>query len=349
MNKIVPRYQVKLGIVPTHLKFVGGLVPDEQGRLPRSSSDKLCVVECVSKLRQHSLVPIDCVQVPSFPGVHADDVSELVSELRALDLDVNYLLMVGGADPLNPADEDKVVAMLVEGLQSAERNQIRLVSSTSIETWMGSDSRPQLGAAFEAAVAQNVQVHTRALLESSSPSIQSWHIEFLREGEFQTFTDIKKCWNFVAAANAKLGRNFFKVLVDAAHCGDSHLNVSENGAVIEEIAAADALGVFHASAKTTRGCLSTDDGWIAALLTECARTGKLEHVFVEIFHHQDPALAGLRQLDSRHGVDTCDGRPYDQVVLDGLTDVARRLNNLVARGILPGVSLEPSGKNLLPP
>jgi hypothetical protein len=334
MNEIAKRYQVKLGLVPTHLKFVGGLVPDEQGRLPRTSAGKLIVVDNVASLMQQSRVPIDCVQVPSFPGVNADDVAELVAGLRELGADVNYILMVGGADPIKPADEDRVVAMLIDGLQSAERQGIRLVSSTSIETWMGADSTPQIGAAFEAAVAQNVKVHTRAFRESGVNNIDSWHIEFLRQGEFQTFTDIGKCWSFVSAANKALGRNFFKVLVDAAHCGDSSLSITENAAVIREIADADSLGVFHASAKTTRGCLSTDDGWIGALLTECATTGKLQHVFVEVFHHQDPALAGLRQLDPRHGVDTCDGRSYDQVVLDGLADVARRLNNLVNRGLL---------------
>ena len=26
---------VELGVVPTHIKFVGGLVPDGEGRLPR--------------------------------------------------------------------------------------------------------------------------------------------------------------------------------------------------------------------------------------------------------------------------------------------------------------------------
>jgi hypothetical protein len=335
MNGIVPRYQVKLGLVPTHLKFVGGLVPDGQGRLPRNGSNKLLVVENIALLLQLSRVPINCVQIPSFPGVNVDDVSELVAELRSLGVDVNYILMVGGADPLKVEDEDKVVAMLIDGLQSAERNGIRLVSSTSIETWMGVDSKPQIGEAFQAAVAQNAKVHTRAFRESGVTSVDSWHIEFLRQGEFQTFTDIRKCWSFVSSANEVLGEKFFKVLVDAAHCGDSSLNIAENIAAIHEIADADSLGVFHASAKTTRGCLSTDDGWIGALLTECARTGKLQQVFVEVFHHEDPALAGLRELDPRHGVDTCDGRSYDQVVLDGLADVARRLNNLVVRGLLP--------------
>ena len=176
------------------------------------------------------------------------------------------------------------------------------------------------GADFEAAVAQNVKVHTRAVNEADVKNIPAWHIEFLRGGEFQTFTDIGRCWKFVSAANQALGRNFFKVLVDAAHCGDSRLSIPENIELIDEIAAAGSLGMFHASAKTTRGCLTTDDGWIGALLAACAKTGSLETVFVEVFHHEDPALEGLRNLDPGHGVDTRDGRSYDEVVIDGLAD-----------------------------
>jgi hypothetical protein len=57
-------------------------------------------------------------------------------------------------------------------------------------------------------------------------------------------------------------------------------------------------------------------------------------VYVEMFDHEDPALEPLRQLEPGHGIDTTDGRSYTGVVADGLVDVARRLNNLVARGRL---------------
>jgi hypothetical protein len=39
-------------------------------------------------------------------------------------------------------------------------------------------------------------------------------------------------------------------------------------------------------------------------------------------------------MDSGHGIDTRDGRSYLEVTADGLTDIARRLNNLAARGFL---------------
>ncbi len=327
---------VSLGVVPTHIKFVGGLCPDESGRLPRGEDGRLLAVSETAALLEQSAVKFTSVQVSVFPGIEPADNDEMLEGLKALGLEVYLIIMVGGADPMKPEDEDKVVSMLVDGLSLAKKHGIAQVASTSIEEWMQAGAQPKEGAAFDAAVAQNVKVHTRAVREADllESSVKAWHIEFLRGIEFQTFTDIGKAWTFVKAANAELGTTFFKVMVDAAHCGDSVLNIPENEAIIDEIAAADALGMFHASAKTTRGCLTTDDGWIGALLAACAKTGKLEVVLVEVFHHEDPALEGLRQADVGHGIDTRDGRSYTATVVDGIENTARRLNNLVARGLL---------------
>lgn len=334
-NKISLNSNVSLGVVPTHLKFVGGLVPDENGRMPRDEDNKLVVVARMEGIKNRCPMPVDCVQVPYFPGLDDGDVKEMVLGLRDIGLDVHFILMVGGGDPMNPDDEDGVVEVLVNGLNAAKRNNIRHVSSTSVELWM-QDVEPKTGAEFVSAVDQNVKVHTRAVNEAGldDSSVVAWHIEFLRKGEFQTFTDLRKIWAFVQAANVAMGRPFFKALIDAAHCGDSDLSIAENQELIDRIAAEDAFGIFHASAKTTRGCLSTDDGWIAALLSACAKTGKLETVLVEVFHHADEALGELRNLEPGHGVDTTDGRTYDEVVIDGIVDMGRRLNNLVARGLL---------------
>ena len=237
---------------------------------------------------------------------------------------------------MDPADEDTVAPMLVAGLETAKQFGIEHVASTSIEEWMKPSAKTLTGAEFEAALAQNVKLHTRAVREAGvlDSNVKAWHIEFLRGIEFQTFTDVGKAWQVVKAANEELGQPFFKVLVDAAHCGDSDLSMEQNAEIVAEMASAGGFSMFHASAKTTRGCLSTDDGWIGNLLTACAKTGKLEVVLVEVFHHEDPALEGLRTADPRHGIDTRDGRTYRETLCDGLADVARRLNNLVARGML---------------
>jgi len=327
---------VQLGVVPTHVTFAGGFVPDESGRLPRADDGSLRVVTGMSQLVADSPVAIRNVQIILFPGVDTSDTDELVAGLRELGLDIHMIMMIGGADPMNPADEDAVVEMLVAGAEVAKRYDITQIASTSIEEWMAPDAKPKTGADFDAGVAQNVRAHCRAHREANlaDSCVEHWHIEFLRGGEFQTFTDIEKCWSVVAAANRELGEKFFKILVDAAHCGDSELDIPRNEEFIARIAEADELGIFHASAKTTRGCLTTDDGWIGALLAAAARTGKLEYVFVEIFNHEDPALEPLRNLGLGHSIDTTDGRSYHELVLHGLTDVSHRLNNFVSRGLL---------------
>ena len=336
-KKITLKPRIEFGVVPTHIRFAGGLAPDAQGKLPRGADGRLCSVAELAHLKEVAPVAINAAQVPIFPGLDLNDVEDLFGGIRALGIKPHMIMMVAGGNPMNPADEDTVVGMLVNGLRVAQQFGVEGVASTSIEEWMKPGAQPLTGAAFDAALAQVVRVHTRAVREANALGsvIKQWHIEFLRVTEFQTFTNIAKAWAMVQATNRALGAPFFKVLVDAAHCGDSGLSIDENIAVIREMAAAGGFSMFHASAKTTRGCLTTDDGWIGALLTACAATGKVETVLVELFDHQDPALEALRQADPRHGIDTRDGRSYTEAVCDGLADVAHRLNNLVDRGIMP--------------
>jgi len=282
---------ISLGVVPTHLTFASGIAPTESGDWPRDESGQIKILSYFRRLVAESPVSINCAQLSQFAGVQ-------------------FIMMVGEGDPMNPADEDTVVQLLVEGLKTAQKFGVSQVASTSLEAWMSGE----------------------AGVEDSC--IQAWQLEFLRSVEFQTFTDLGKAWDLVKVMNENIGKPFYKILVDAAHCGDSSLSVEENQSLIAEIGAAGALGCFHCSAKTTRGCLSTDDGWVGALLAAAAQTGTLTHVFVEVFHHEDPALASLREAVAGHGIDTTDGRSYDQVVADGLIDTVRRLNNLCQRGVL---------------
>lgn len=324
--------KIALGIVPTHIGFVHGLVPNEKGELPREADGRIAVVAEMDRICTISKVRPSCVQVSIFPGTADSEIAEMMTGLKGLDLAVHLIMMVGGANPMDPADEDSVVSQLLPSLRAAQKYGAVSVGSTSIEEWMNGPDNMDL----DDAIAQNVKLHVRALRESGllDSDISAWHIEFLRPGEFKTFTNLRAAWECIKAINTELGRNYFKVLLDAAHMGDSGLTIDENQELIAGIAAADHMGIFHASAKTTRGCLSTDDGWIGATLAAAARTGKLETVFVELFNHTDPALEALRALDPGHGVDTLDGRSYTQAVADGLADVARRLNNLAARKIL---------------
>ena len=326
--------KVEIGVVPTHLMFVGALVPDESGKLPRTRSGDLKVVSGMRLLCRTSPVKLNNVQITLFPGTDSKDLDDMFKGFRTLKLQVHLIMMVGGANPLNPKDEDAVVGILNSGLEVAKKYKVKHVSSTSFEEWL--QGKPLKGKAFDNAVKQVVKVHARCYRESdlANSCIEAWHMEFLRGVEFQNFTNAAKAANVVKTINQRIRNKFFKVMVDAAHCGDSDLSIPENEAVIKDLAKRDALGIFHASAKTTRGCLSTDDGWIGALMAAYAETGKFKHVFVELFHHEDPALEPLRELVDGHGVDTLDGRSYNKAVVDGLVDVTRRLNNFVARGIL---------------
>lgn len=326
---------VELGIVPTHLKFVGCLVPDDEGRFPRNADGEILVVAGVRELVEASPVAFNSVQVSLFPGTLPEELDVLVAGLKELGLEVDFVLMVGGVNPLNPEDEDGVLGQLLPLLKSAVRHGARHVSSTSLEEWMSAEPARE-GADYQAAMEQIAKLHVRAYEEAGleGSTIQSWNIEFLRPGEFKTFTSLEKGWECIHAINQKLGKTFFKILVDAAHCADSGVSLADNLALLPRIADANELGVFHASAKTTRGCLSSDDGWIGAMLTAMAKTGALKLVYVEMFDHTDDALEPLRALEPGHGVDTTGGRSYTAVMADGLGDIARRLNNLSSRGIL---------------
>ena len=86
---------VDLGVVPTHLKFVGGLVPDEDGRIPRNVAGQLAVVADMKEIIDQSPVRPNCVQIPYFPGLNESDVSEMVKGFQSLELKVHFILMVG--------------------------------------------------------------------------------------------------------------------------------------------------------------------------------------------------------------------------------------------------------------
>ncbi len=109
---------------------------------------------------------------------------------------------------------------------------------------------------FDAAVAQLAELHSRVYeeqeLDDSESSVKSWNIEFLRPGEMVTFTSLNRAWEVVKAMNKKVGKQFFKVLVDSAHCGDSGESISDTQKLLEEMIAAGDVNMIHASVATTR-------------------------------------------------------------------------------------------------
>ena len=320
---------IRLGVCPAHFKFADVLAPDENGKLPRHPDGQLKILTGLKQFLAESPVPLSVIPMFTFSGTQKEDLRETLAGIQSLGVSPEAILMINGADPMNPDDEDKFVALAMEILEIAKSLNIDAVCSTTFEQWM--DPAPaKTGADYDAAVTQLVKAHQRIYEEAdlANSSIKSWHMEFLRPVEFSTFTNIRSAWDVVKGLNKTIGTNFFRVLVDASHCGDSGLTVEENRTVIRDIANADALGAFHASSKTTRGCLTTDEGWIDALLTTCLETGKLKTIIVEAFDHTDAGLQPLRDAVAGHGVDTTKGRSYNQLIFDGLGHIESHLKGL---------------------
>jgi hypothetical protein len=310
-------------------------IPNEKGELPRDEMGSLLLLKGIVDTCSSSPVQIDAIQIMYFPGISDHDSQELINGVQEIGVEPQLIFMVGGADPMSPADEDAVAELLLSGIEVAKRHGIKHIGSTSVEAWMASPP-PADEADFEQRKQQIIKLHERVFTDGkmAESSIESWHLEFLRPGEMNTFTSIPSVQSVVAKLNEKLGLPFFKVLVDAAHCGDGDLTQEENAKLIHQLAGDGQFEVFHASAPTTRGCVSSDECWISSLLAAAAISGALKYVIVEVFHHADPALQALREYDPNHGIDTSCGRTYQEIVHHNLTDIALRLNNLKNRKLI---------------
>ena len=97
IEKLQLKTNVKLGTLATHLKFVGGIVPNEDGRLPRTDTGEIIIVDGISRLKKLSPIELNATQFSYFPGLNEDDVSEVISRLKAIGLEIQFILMVGGA------------------------------------------------------------------------------------------------------------------------------------------------------------------------------------------------------------------------------------------------------------
>lgn len=331
-TQLINHTSVKIGFVPSHLGLAKTHVPDENGKLARDESGRILLLEGILNTCSASPVKVDVIQIMLFPGICDADMNQLIEGVLSLDAEPQLILMVGGLDPMCASDEDAATQLLLRGCNLAKRFSIKHICSTSVEAWMATPA-PVNQAERDQRVAQITKLHHRVFVEGEleQSSIDSWHLEFLRPGEMNTFTSISSIEPVVSELNKLVGSPFFKILVDAAHCGNGDLTVSENQALIEQLAGANQFEVFHASVPTTRGCLSSDDCWVGSLLNAAASSGALKYVFVEVFHHSDPALQPLRDYDEGHGINTTCGRSYADVVNHNIEGIALRMNNLQNR------------------
>ena len=84
--EIKNKSKVKIGVVPTHLMFVGALAPNESGKLPRTRSGDLKIVSGMRLLCRTSPVKLDTVQVTLFPGTDPKDLQDMFKGLKSLKL-----------------------------------------------------------------------------------------------------------------------------------------------------------------------------------------------------------------------------------------------------------------------
>ncbi len=336
-NAIINHSPVKIGFVPSHIGLAKAHIPDDQGNLARSPQGSLILLDGIEQTCKQAPVAIDVIQVMTFPGVVDKDLDELINGIKNLGIEPQLILMIGGVNPMDALDEDAAVELLLAPLKVAKRHGIRNVGSTSAEAWMDTPA-PKNKEEYRERVAQIVQLHHRVYQEANleESCIESWSLEYLRPGEMNTFTSISKIQPVVSVLNKRIGKSFFKILVDAAHCGDGEMSVEENAECIRQLAESGELSVFHASVHTTRGCLSSDNGWIAPLLKVFAEVGCLEYAIVEVFKHTDPILEPLRKYDANHGVDTTYGRAYTDIVIHNLVNLTHQLNYLNAIKLFDG-------------
>ena len=97
MADITNKTDIELGVVATHSGWVGGIVPDDEGNAPRTSAGELVVLAEMKKLQELSRVQINGVQLPVIPGTKSEDFDEICNGIKDLDLNLYFVLMVGGA------------------------------------------------------------------------------------------------------------------------------------------------------------------------------------------------------------------------------------------------------------
>ncbi len=73
MADIINKTDIELGVVATHSGWVGGIVPNDDGNVPRTSDGELVVLAEMKKLQELSRVKLDGVQVPFITCTRGED------------------------------------------------------------------------------------------------------------------------------------------------------------------------------------------------------------------------------------------------------------------------------------
>lgn len=81
---LILKPSITLGVVPTHVKFVGCLAPVENDEFPREPDEPLLCVAEMDRICQQPLVRPSSTKISVFPGDYKDEASEMIVALEAL-------------------------------------------------------------------------------------------------------------------------------------------------------------------------------------------------------------------------------------------------------------------------
>ena len=328
MKKIKNQSSVKLGVVMVHRGF----------NAHKMNGNRFDYVVGLDWLIKHSPVEISAVQVPLFPdhlreGKGLAKTKRLFKELRKRVRYVVPVLMLT-TNPLDPKNKSEAIETLRNGLVQSGELGSEVCAATSFEAWLDgtiNGIKPLKGKKLRKAIDLLVDIHVSAIHAAYQErcGVQRLDMEYLRPGEFITFTNMRIALRVIGEINRKLQCGFIcRLLDDTAHAKDSGLSMKDQNKVRGICSCSDNhhIGTCHASEPTTRGALGSGGSAVVQGIRSMYRHGNPRTLMVEIFDCEGEETAPMRQYIKGYGKKTY--RDINVAVVEGLILVQNTLNQL---------------------
>lgn len=332
MKTVRNKSKVKFGVVMVHRGF------DAHKLTP---SGKFDYVFALDWLIDHSPVKISTVQVPLFPdhlckGKGLGTTKKLFRELRKRVKNVVAVLMLT-TNPLDPANKAVAIETLRNGLIQAGKLGVRTCSATSFEAWLNgtvNGLKPLKGKKLTQAIDLLVDIHVQAIKDALADGckVRYLDMEYLRPGEFTTFTNMNIALRVIHRINEKLQMGFCRLLDDTAHAEDSGLPLGAQDRVRNNAGFYDEHGTCHASEPTTRGAIGVSSSAVVDGIRSMAMHGELRDLLVEIFDCAGEETAPMRKYIKGYGRKTYGN--INEAMVEALILVQKTINGLVKEGVL---------------